>query len=133
MNRTITFNEGTATLNGGAFTSGSVVFAEGGYTLVVTDAASNVTTVAFTIDKTLPVITGRNAQNQIVPDNGQSSTAVTVTVTELNEASRSCTKDGQPFTWPANNVFTQKGTYVCTVVDRAGNIGVYHFKKNGNG
>lgn len=51
---TVTFNEGTATLNGDAFTSGTVISHEGTYTLIVTDKAGNVTTVEFTIDKTAP-------------------------------------------------------------------------------
>jgi large repetitive protein len=52
---TITFNEGTALLNGNPFTSGSVVSAEGLYELVVTDEAQNRTTIRFTLDKTPPV------------------------------------------------------------------------------
>ncbi|TQK53950.1 Ig-like protein group 3 [Brevibacillus sp. AG162] len=52
---TITFNEGTALLNGNPFTSGSVVSAEGSYELVVTDEAKNNTTIRFTLDKTPPV------------------------------------------------------------------------------
>ncbi|EJL21040.1 Ig-like domain-containing protein [Brevibacillus sp. BC25] len=51
---TITFNEGTALLNGNPFTSGSVVSAEGSYELVVTDEAQNRTTIRFTLDKTPP-------------------------------------------------------------------------------
>ncbi|RAI93586.1 putative repeat protein (TIGR02543 family) [Paenibacillus pabuli] len=43
----ITFNEGTATLDNAAFTSGSTVSSEGEHTLVVTDAAGNTTTVVF--------------------------------------------------------------------------------------
>ncbi|WP_223593320.1 S8 family serine peptidase [Neobacillus bataviensis] len=50
----ITFNEATAKLDGKAFTSGTKVTGEGDHTLVVTDAAGNVTTVKFTIDKTAP-------------------------------------------------------------------------------
>jgi len=49
--RTITFNEGTATLNGQNFISGSPVDAEGSYVLVVTDAAGNSITLTFTIIK----------------------------------------------------------------------------------
>jgi len=52
--RTITFNKGTATLNGAAFTSGTVVKIDGGYVLVVTDDAGNTTIVNFEIDKTPP-------------------------------------------------------------------------------
>ncbi len=50
----ITFNEGTAKLDGNDFTSGKTVTSEGSHTLVVTDAAGNATTVNFTIDKTAP-------------------------------------------------------------------------------
>ncbi len=51
---TISFNEGTATLNGSSFTSGSTVSSIGSYTLVVTDRAGNTSTISFVIDKTLP-------------------------------------------------------------------------------
>lgn len=44
----------TATLNGAPFSSGTAVEDEGSYTLVVTDAAGNTTTVSFTIVKTAP-------------------------------------------------------------------------------
>ncbi|TDQ73713.1 MBG domain-containing protein [Sphingobacterium yanglingense] len=57
-NRTIVFNEGSATLNGAAFAGGTVVSAEGNYTLVVTDAVGNSTTLQFEIDKTAPIVTG---------------------------------------------------------------------------
>ncbi|RNB89480.1 hypothetical protein EDM56_09785 [Brevibacillus fluminis] len=51
---TIAFNEGIATLNGTVFLSGEKVSAEGSYTLIVTDTAGNMTTIAFTIDRTPP-------------------------------------------------------------------------------
>ncbi|MEG0471452.1 MAG: hypothetical protein RR588_03870, partial [Solibacillus sp.] len=57
-NRLIIFNEGTGTLNGAVFVSGSTVALDGVYALVVTDEAGNVTTVTFTIDKTAPTVTG---------------------------------------------------------------------------
>jgi hypothetical protein len=46
----INFNEGTATLNGEAFANGTVLDRRGEYTLVVTDAANNVTTIQFEIE-----------------------------------------------------------------------------------
>ncbi|MEH7115352.1 Ig-like domain-containing protein [Neobacillus niacini] len=58
---TPTFNEGTATLNGNTFISGTTVSAEGTYTLLVTDAAGNETTVTFTIDKTKASLTNVKA------------------------------------------------------------------------
>lgn len=44
---TITFSDGTATLNGAAFASGMQISQEGSYTLIVTDAANNSSTIAF--------------------------------------------------------------------------------------
>ncbi|MFJ7696755.1 S-layer homology domain-containing protein [Lysinibacillus fusiformis] len=50
----ISFNEGTATLNGAIFTSGTTVSSPGNYTLIVTDSAGNKITITFMIDKALP-------------------------------------------------------------------------------
>ena len=52
-NKTITFNEGTATLNNVAFASGTLLSTEGNHILVVTDVAGNSTTVRFSISKTV--------------------------------------------------------------------------------
>ncbi|TCZ67747.1 hypothetical protein E0485_07780 [Paenibacillus albiflavus] len=46
---TISFNKGTATLNGVPFASGTTVSASGTYSLVVTDAAGNSTSISFTL------------------------------------------------------------------------------------
>ncbi|MEH7075115.1 Ig-like domain-containing protein [Neobacillus drentensis] len=54
-NVTISFNEGTATLDGKAYKNKTVVTAEGRHTLVVKDAVGNKRTVVFTLDKTAPV------------------------------------------------------------------------------
>ncbi|MDR6721560.1 putative repeat protein (TIGR02543 family) [Paenibacillus amylolyticus] len=53
--QTITFNEGTATLNGGSFVSGTTVDTDGSYVLVVTDSAGNSTTITFIINKPAPI------------------------------------------------------------------------------
>ncbi|WP_293786701.1 Ig-like domain-containing protein [uncultured Pedobacter sp.] len=53
----ITFDEGTAILNGKNFASGSTVQAADDYELVVTDDAGNSTTVKFSISKSTPVLT----------------------------------------------------------------------------
>lgn len=52
---TPTFDEGTATLNGAPFTSGTHVADSGTYELVVTDAAGNETRVSFTVELVLEV------------------------------------------------------------------------------
>jgi hypothetical protein len=103
-NLTITFNEGSATLNTVAFTSGTVVSAENTYVLVVTDLAGNVTTVNFVIDKTPPVITIAPYES-VLP---VSSVTVNASVNEgsLNATSR---------------LFTANGSYTFIATDLAGN------------
>src|SRR5690606_18860070 len=54
----VTFNEGTATLNGTPYIPGTVIAEEDEYTLLVTDAAGNETALNFVIYKTAPAITG---------------------------------------------------------------------------
>lgn len=51
---TVTFNEGSATINGKNIASGQTVVTSGSYTLRVTDEAGNVTLLTFTIDKVAP-------------------------------------------------------------------------------
>src|SRR5690606_21840967 len=51
---TVTFNEGTATLNGEPFTSGETVTDDGNYRLIVTDEAGNQTVVDFTVERMVP-------------------------------------------------------------------------------
>jgi urease beta subunit len=112
-NRTITFNEGSATLNSVPFTSGTTVTAEGTYVLVVTDLAGNVTTITFTIDTTDPVVTG-------VEHNQYYNTNRTIT---FNEGS--ATLNSVPFT--SGTTVTAEGTYVLTVTDLAGNVTTINF------
>lgn len=52
-----TFTEGTATLNGATYTSGTAITSDGNHELIVTDDAGNNTTVNFTIDAVLPTAT----------------------------------------------------------------------------
>ncbi|GGC39442.1 hypothetical protein GCM10011386_34390 [Parapedobacter defluvii] len=113
------FNEGTATLNGQPFTSGTVVTEDGEYTLVVTDEAGNETVVRFTIDRlapdtTPPVVTG-------VSDGEVYNQAVTPA---FNEGT--ATLNGQPFT--SGTAVTEEGEYTLVVTDEAGNETVVKFK-----
>ncbi|MFX3631934.1 MAG: S-layer homology domain-containing protein [Candidatus Pristimantibacillus sp.] len=105
--RTVTFDEGTATLNTAPFTSGTTITAEGDYILVVTDDASNVTTLAFTIDKTNPIITG-------VIDGESYTTSKLVTFNEGTAA-----LNGSAFT--SGTTIQTSGTYTLIVTDAAGN------------
>jgi len=106
--QSVTFNEGTATMNGAPFASGTTVSAEGQYTLVVTDAAGNVTTVSFTIDKTSPVITGLTA--------GINNYTSPLTI-GFNEGV--ATLNGKPFV--TGTKITSSGNYTLVVTDEAGN------------
>src|SRR5690606_29148510 len=104
---TVAFNEGTATLNGNVFTSGTEITAEGGYKLTVTDAAGNMTVVAFTIDKTAPVVTG-------VEDGGFYSEDVQV----IFEGA-TATLNGNTYT--SGTVISGENDYTLVVTDAAGN------------
>ncbi|SFI17485.1 DUF5050 domain-containing protein, partial [Parapedobacter indicus] len=112
-NVTPAFNEGTAMLNGDAFTSGTEITGEGGYKLTVTDAAGNMTVVAFTIDKTVPVVTG-------VEDGGYYNENVTPA---FNEGT--ATLNGDAFT--SGTEITDAAEYELVVTDAAGNVTVVAF------
>jgi alpha-tubulin suppressor-like RCC1 family protein len=103
--KTITFNEGTATLDGQSFFSGGVVSAEGEYTLIVTDDLGNKNTIYFIIDKTAPVIT-------ITPYSTETThLPVTISVTAdegtLNNES---------------HTFNENGSFTFVATDLAGNV-----------
>jgi Listeria/Bacterioides repeat len=120
-NKTITFNEGTAALDGTAFVSGTTVSKEGKHSLVVTDAAGNSTTVEFVLDKTAPVLSLK-AGNKAVKNGGISSGAVTVRVSDLFSVTSTVTLNGKTIAWPKNGVFSKDGKYVVTVKDKNGLI-----------
>ncbi len=101
---TPTFNEGTATLNGEAFLSGTTVSQEGSYTLVITDSTGASRTVTFAIDMTPPVIT-------ITPyDTVPTNQSVTVEAS-VNEGTLNAT----------SYTFTQNGSFTFVATDAAGN------------
>ena len=110
---TPTFDEGTATLDGKPYTSGTVISVEGSYTLVFTDKLGNVSTIHFTIDKTAPVING-------VTEGTTYKTSVTPT---FNEGTG--TLNGRPYT--SGTVISSEGTYTLIVIDAAGNTSTVHF------
>ncbi|WP_223593321.1 S8 family serine peptidase [Neobacillus bataviensis] len=109
----VTFNEGTATLDGNNFISGTAVSTEGRHTLVVTDKAGNVTTVQFIIDKTAPVVAG-------VVNNGFYNHNVTLSFNELGGL-----LNGTPI--PSGTIVKKEGTYTLVVTDAAGNVTTVKF------
>lgn len=105
--KVITFNKGTATLNGRAFTSGSTVSADGIYVLAVTDTSGNCTAMHFTIDKTTPVVSG--------VANGKSYN--TDQIITFNEGT--ATLNAQPCINGA--AVSDEGSYTLIVTDSAAN------------
>ncbi|PYY29297.1 Fibronectin type III domain-containing protein [Paenibacillus illinoisensis] len=106
------FNNGTALLNGSSFTSGTIVTADGDYTLAVTNSIGT-TTIHFTVDTHPPIVTG-------VTQNGVYTIGPVIT---FNEGT--ATLNGFPF----NNGDTvqAEGDHVLIVTDRAGNTTTIQF------
>ena len=133
-NKTITFDEGTATLKKGdeepqPFKSGDTV-KEGNYVLVVTDEAGNKTTVNFTIDTTAPTITLTSGEKTNTSTGIDNTTLyynepVNVEVTDTtNIKSLTYSLNGgqeQPFTSPMT--FDEVGTYVIRATDSSSETG----------
>ncbi|PAF29795.1 InlB B-repeat-containing protein [Paenibacillus sp. 7516] len=65
----ITFNEGTATLNGFLFNNGDTVQAEGEHVLVVTDRAGNTTTVQFSFHTPRTIHFDSNGGSEVLEQN----------------------------------------------------------------
>lgn len=107
-NRTLTYDEGEATLNGVSFSFGGTVSEEGSYTFVVTDLAGNATTFTFTIDKTAPVVTGVERYGIYNHDR----------VISFNEGS--ATLNGHDFV--SGSTVSEEGVHTLLVSDLAGNV-----------
>ncbi len=102
-----TFNEGTATLNGKPYNSGTSITNEGTHTIVVMDKAGNKSEVTFIIDKTAPIITG--AEDGKYYNNDRR--------VEFNEGV--ALLDEKEFT--SGTTIKDEGEHLLTVVDAAGN------------
>lgn len=107
------FNEGTASLNGKAFVSGTKLVQEGKYVLKVTDQIGNVTTREFTIDRTTPIVTGvksKQLTNKSV-------------IVYFNEGS--ATLNGKNIA--SGQTVVASGSYTLKVTDEAGNVTLLTF------
>ena len=107
------FNEGTATLNGKTYTSGTTVDQSGDYVLIVTDEAGNETKISFRIDRTSPIISG-------LIEGKQSYREVTLL---FNEGIASL--NGNPFT--SGTKIVKEGKYILKVTDQMGNTTIREF------
>ncbi|WP_214874825.1 Ig-like domain-containing protein [Exiguobacterium sp. CH10] len=103
-----TFTEGTATLNGKPFLSGTTIATAGKYTLEITDEHGNKRSETFTIDRTSPVVTGVTHRQLTNKD----------LVIKFNEGT--ATLNGKRI---ANQTkVSTSGAYTLRVTDAAGNI-----------
>lgn len=111
--RQITFNKGTATLNGQAFSSGTTVSASGSYALSVTDTSGHTTNMTFYIDSTALAVNG-------ISDGGVYNTSRTITYNGV-----SATLNGAPFT--SGSSVSAEGSYTLVVKGTYGNTATWHF------
>jgi hypothetical protein len=103
-----TFTEGTATLNGKPFLSGTTIATAGKYTLEITDEHGNKRSETFTIDRTSPVVSGVTHRQLTNKD----------LVIKFNEGT--ATLNGRRI---ANQTkVSTSGAYTLRVTDAAGNI-----------
>ncbi|WP_214714276.1 Ig-like domain-containing protein [Exiguobacterium sp. s151] len=109
----ISFNEGSATLNGKTIAKNYTVNKDGAYELKVKDSAGNETVVTFELDQLAPVVTGVEAKAY-----RQHVTPVFVEGTG--------TLNGNPYV--SGTPITTDGEYELAVSDRAGNKTVIQFK-----
>jgi hypothetical protein len=120
---TVTFNEGTATINGASITSGTVISKEGTYTLKVTDHAGNVTTVKFTIDKTAPTVPKVNkVTTKTTRVTGKTETGSTVVIKVGTKVIGTATTDKYG-NYTVSIAKQKAGTILyVTAKDKAGNV-----------
>lgn len=108
--------------------SGNKFTLEGRYIITAKDKAGNTATYIFTIDRTAPIITVKNADGTVVANNGYSNSAqVTALVWDLSLNTRTVTRNGAAFAWPSQSIFTQEGKYVVTATDKVGLKKTYTF------
>ncbi|MFF3022067.1 Ig-like domain-containing protein [Gottfriedia sp. NPDC057948] len=119
----ITFDEGTALLNGAGFKNGQIVSKTGKYTLVVKDEESNTTTITFTIDKTKPTTPTMNTvsdQSTTITGTAEAGSTVKLYInSKLQKSTTAASNKSYKFT-----ISKQKsGTTVSvTATDKVGNV-----------
>ncbi|WP_186328879.1 Ig-like domain-containing protein [Bacillus sp. X1(2014)] len=119
----ITFDEGTALLNGAIFKNGATVTKDGKYTLVVKDEESNTTTIKFTIDKTRPVTPSMNSVSDLsttVTGKAEAGTTVKLSINGKYQKSTTAASSGNyKFTISKQKAGT---TISVTATDKVGNV-----------
>ncbi len=114
--RTITFTEGTATLDGEPFESGTIVRKQGYRSFNLTDAAGNVTHIFFNIDSEAPTVWGVS--------HGKAYNSPR-TITFIDIAFSKATLNGAPF--QDGDVVKEAGDYTLIAQDKLGNTTTVQF------
>lgn len=117
------FKSKTVTKNGSimAWPSKNKFTSAGTYVVTATDTLNNTSTLTFTIDKAVPVITAKYSGRYTVRNNSCLKYDVAVTVSDANIDTIAATRNDEAYTWPAGGIFTEDGKYVVTVNDKVGN------------
>lgn len=106
------YSDGTATLNGTSYSSGTTINREGNYHIVLTNKFNNSSEYNFTIDKTAPIITLNGVkEGKSTRDDVYASFEEDNLIIKLNN------NFYVPF-----DVITEEGLYTLTAEDLAGNI-----------
>jgi M6 family metalloprotease-like protein len=127
--RDVALNTKSAKKNGAAcsWPSGGVFTSQGVYTITAADKFGRVSSLSFTIDKTLPAVSGKLTNGNAISNGGYYLRPVVVTVSDTYLSSRAVTKNGTAFAWPAGSKFTASGSYKVTASDKAGNVSTLVF------
>jgi len=104
---TISFNKGTALLNGKEITSGTVINTDGNYTLVITDAAGHRAEASFVV-----------AKNPATTDSVQNGEYYTEPVTITFPENVTATLDGKDFT--SGTEVSEEGKHTLVLTNPAG-------------
>ncbi len=110
----------TYTLNGSeaqALTSGQKLTAEGSYTVTVTNDLGTVTTLTFTIDKSLDYTLAVGEETVSSVD----TTNQTVAIFNNEPLRISVTKNGEPLDYTFGSVLSDEGIYAVRITDDYGN------------
>lgn len=103
-----------------------VFTAEGVYSVTATGASGSLT-MNFTVDRSAPVISARNALNAVVKAGSIHTSSVTVSVYDITGASNAAVRDGAAYAWPSGGRFTEDGRYTVTATDFAGHAASFSF------
>jgi len=118
--------DGSFTLDGFPFASGSTVDAEGPHRLDVRGMNGQSATISFTIDRTVPIITVKKSDGKTVKSGESVSGTVKVHVTDAHLSRKTVMKNGKAASF-GSGTFKFKAKYVITAIDKAGNKTVYKF------